>query len=79
MIAPRIGELRDFISDGEDGLLVEPGDVLSLVAAIRRLCENPDLQASMGVAARSKMVRDGSWERQVLRTSEALRLIGTER
>ena len=79
VIAPRIGELRDFISDGEDGLLVEPGDVLSLVAAIRRLCDNPDLRASMGVAARSKMVRDGSWERQVQRTSEALRLIGTER
>jgi len=79
VIAPRIGELRDFISDGEDGLLVEPGNVPSLVAAIRRLYENPDLQASIGFAARSKMVRDGSWERQVQRTSEALRLIGTGR
>ncbi len=77
VIVPRTGELRHFISDGEDGLLVEPGDVSTLVAAVRRLYEHPDLRASMGAEARSKMVREGSWERQVQRTFEALRLIGS--
>ena len=77
VIVPRIGELRHLISDGEDGLLVEPGDVSALVSAVLKLYEHPDLRGSMGARAREKMVRDGSWERQVQRTCEALGRIGS--
>lgn len=72
VIGPRLGELRQTISDGEDGILVEPGDVASLAAAIRRLQADPAMRAQMGTAARNRMVQEGSWERQVRRTVEAL-------
>ena len=63
-IAPRVGEIPQVVSDGEDGLLVEPGDADAIASAGRRLHADPELRAAMGAAARSKMVRDGSWERR---------------
>lgn len=36
MIATRVGALADHVTDGVDGLLVEPGDVGALRAAIER-------------------------------------------
>jgi glycosyltransferase involved in cell wall biosynthesis len=76
VIASRAGELADFITDGEDGLLVEPGSVESLASAVRKLYDTPELRARLGSAGWEKMIREGSWERQVQRTYDKLREIG---
>jgi len=76
VIASRAGELAGFITDGEDGLLVEPGSVDSLASAVRKLHDSPELQARLGSAGREKMIREGSWERQVQRTYDKLGEIG---
>lgn len=53
-IASRIGGLGDVVADGESGLLVPPGDVGALRAALRRLCEDAGERERMGEAARRR-------------------------
>ena len=50
-IASDIGGLRDVVVDGETGFLVPPGDSAALEAALRRLCDDPELRERMGEAA----------------------------
>ena len=76
VIASRAGELAEYIDEGADGLLVEPGNVDDLAAAVRSLYESPELRSKLGKAGRDRMVREGSWERQVDRTYEKLTEIG---
>ena len=46
---------RTIISDGEDGILVENGNVIMLATALRRLIENEELRLSMSNAARKNV------------------------
>jgi glycosyltransferase involved in cell wall biosynthesis len=43
MIATRTGGVAEIVRDGENGLIVEPGDVEALAAAIRRFFDEPGL------------------------------------
>jgi glycosyltransferase involved in cell wall biosynthesis len=52
VVATRVGGLVDAIEDGVDGVLVSPGDVAALRAAVQRLLQDPDLRHSLGTAAR---------------------------
>jgi glycosyltransferase involved in cell wall biosynthesis len=52
MIASNIGGNTDMISDGETGLLVPPGDITALAAAMRRLIDDPMLRERLGQAGR---------------------------
>ena len=52
MIASNIGGNTDMISDGATGLLVPPGDVAALAAAMRRLIDDPALRERLGQAGR---------------------------
>jgi glycosyltransferase involved in cell wall biosynthesis len=54
--------MTDLVEDGHDGLLTIPGDATSLVMAMTKLCENPQLRRQMGNAAQEKM-RRFSWTR----------------
>jgi glycosyltransferase involved in cell wall biosynthesis len=47
VIATRVGGLPDLVSDGVNGLLVEPRHPDQLASAIQRLCSNPELRSSM--------------------------------
>lgn len=60
VIASARGGLTDQVVDGETGLLVEPGDVASLAAAISRMSADPGLRARMGSAARRRYEREFS-------------------
>jgi glycosyltransferase involved in cell wall biosynthesis len=56
VVASRIGGVADLVSDGETGILVEPGDPLALRQAIELLLANPDLRKRMGQCGLRKVV-----------------------
>jgi glycosyltransferase involved in cell wall biosynthesis len=72
VVAPRVGEIPGVIEDGVDGVLVPPGSASALAGAIQMLRDDPELRRSMQQAARTRALRDSSWEQQVLRAYEAV-------
>ncbi len=50
-IATDIGEQRELVQDGGNGLLVSPGDEAALAQAMLRLVDDPAMRARMGSAA----------------------------
>ncbi len=51
VIATPVGAVEDLIVDGHTGLIVPPGDVDALTAALTRLVEDSQLRARLGAAA----------------------------
>jgi glycosyltransferase involved in cell wall biosynthesis len=51
VIATRTGGVAEVVRDGENGLLVEPGDTRAFVAAVRRYLDDADLQKQLRAAA----------------------------
>ncbi len=51
VVASDAGGPREIITDGVDGLLVEPGDPYALGRALRRLADDPALRSRLGAAA----------------------------
>jgi len=58
--------MREILSDGENALLVAPGNPSALAQAIARLMEDHDLRSRLGRAARAA-VAEYSWERRAER------------
>ena len=54
-LATPVGGIADFVVSGENGLLVEPGDVEGLADCIRRLASDAGLRRRLGEAARSRV------------------------
>ena len=57
VVASAVGGLTDAVEDGVTGLLVPPGDVQALRAAIVRLLGDADLRARLGAAGRERAPR----------------------
>ena len=58
LVATRAGAANQVVIDGRTGLLVPPGDVEALVAALERLMRDPAEAAAMGQRARDRAVDD---------------------
>jgi glycosyltransferase involved in cell wall biosynthesis len=54
VLVSRIGGLQDAVADGEQGFVLEPGDVEAWAAAIARLAADRDLVAEMAWKARAQ-------------------------
>jgi glycosyltransferase involved in cell wall biosynthesis len=67
VIASAVGQLTEVIQDGSNGLLVPPGDVPAMAAALERLLGDSALRSQLGQQAREDAVRKHSWERYVSR------------
>ncbi len=55
VIGTRVGGIQDQIVDGVSGLLIDPGDLDALAAAIAELTGDPALAAAMGAEARQRV------------------------
>jgi len=66
-VSTRVGGIPEIVSDGETGLLVEPGDAAGLSRALLRIIEDPDLGDRLGAAARRRVESDLTWDRVVAR------------
>ena len=74
VIASAQGQIKDIITHGENGLLIEPDDSSGLAKAILELGGNKDMMKNMGLKARAT-VESYTWEanaRKVLDTYRAL-------
>ena len=55
-------EAGDVVRDGVEGIIVNPGDVPAIAAAIRRLYDDPALVVRMSEAARNRVVENFTWD-----------------
>lgn len=56
VVATRVGGVPDVVRDGEDGFLVEPGDVEALADRLARLASDPELRRRMGQTGRERVL-----------------------
>src|SRR5215211_7543106 len=63
VVAGDVGGLRDLVVHEETGLLVPPGDVAALRAALQRLLADPDLRRCFGEAGRARIAERFTWQR----------------
>jgi glycosyltransferase involved in cell wall biosynthesis len=71
VVASAVGGLLDLVVDGETGLLVRPGDVGALRAALEQLLADDDLRRALGEAGRARAVERLSWDAATDATLEA--------
>ncbi|HRQ40431.1 MAG TPA: glycosyltransferase family 4 protein [Chloroflexota bacterium] len=67
VIASAVGQLTTVIQDGQNGLLVPPGDVSAMASALQRLLQDPAFCAQLGHQARQDAEQKHSWEHYLSR------------
>ncbi len=60
-------EAGDVVRDGVEGIIVQPGDVDAIAAAVEHLSRHPEIVASMSTAARQRVVENFTWEHYRMR------------
>lgn len=66
-VATSVGSIPDVITNGETGLLVEPGDADELSRSLRRLIEDRSLRSELGVKAQCRIREEHSLDQAVTR------------
>jgi glycosyltransferase involved in cell wall biosynthesis len=78
VVATPVGGVPQVIEHGVNGLLVAPGDIDGLAAALARLFDEPALRDSLGAAARRTIAARFSVETALARLGELYRRFGLE-
>jgi glycosyltransferase involved in cell wall biosynthesis len=76
VVASGVGQLTELIHHGRNGLLCEPGDPVSLAAALERLRLDPQFGRRLGADARRTILRQHTWDAVVGRVLELAGLGG---
>ena len=67
VIAFRTDNLPYLVRDGIDGLLVDPGDIAGIAAAVSRLAMDPALRQRMGSSGQARALTLPTWEESARR------------
>jgi glycosyltransferase involved in cell wall biosynthesis len=62
VVGMRAGAIPSVISEGRDGLLVKPGDVVELARAICDLLSRPEQRTELGQAGYQKVMQNYTWD-----------------
>jgi glycosyltransferase involved in cell wall biosynthesis len=76
VVATPVGGIPETITDGEEGLLISPGDIPALADALARLLADPPLANRMGQAGRHKVEKLFSAESIVRQVETVYRELG---
>jgi len=79
VIATTVGAIPEVITDGEQGFLIEPGDVQALTECMLKLSNDPELRKTMGLAARRRVEEEFSIDTMVERVMAVYREVLNER
>ena len=71
IVASRLGQIGEVLSDDETALLVTPGNVKELTAALIKMTETDSLRARLGENARAAAVREHTWTHNAKRVLQA--------
>jgi glycogen synthase len=72
VVASAVGGIPEVVRDGETGLLVPPGDVAALTAALDRLAADPELRSRLATGARERALAY-AWPQLAGRVAEVYR------
>ncbi len=72
IVATDFAGIPEFIRHGTDGLLVAPGDIAALTAALAALAGDPEHRAALGNAAHARLHSDFSAQAGLARIHAAL-------
>lgn len=65
IVTSRAGGLPEAVADGVSGLLIPPGDVAALTAALARLLDDAGLRRRLGEAGRARILAEFSVDAMV--------------
>ncbi len=71
----RAGNLQHLATHGREGLVLPPGDIAGLTAALRRLADDEPYRRSLGEAARQRAATLPTWEESAGRLIATLRAV----
>jgi len=71
IVASRLGQIAQVLEHERTALLVEPGNVAALTAAIARLAREPELRTRLGQQARQAVVEKYTWKQNAGRVLAA--------
>ena len=71
IVASRLGQIGEVLSDNQTALLVEPGNVKELADAMAKLVESDELRTRLGAKAREVAVENYTWGHNARRVLEA--------
>jgi glycosyltransferase involved in cell wall biosynthesis len=64
-------EAGDVVRDGIEGIIVKPGDVNAIAAALEHLYRRPEIVEEIGTAARCRVVENFTWDHFRIRLLDA--------
>jgi glycosyltransferase involved in cell wall biosynthesis len=73
IVASRLGQIGEVLTDRETALLVEPGNVNELANSILELASQPELRKRLGAEARRSVSDNYTWQHNVERVLDAYR------
>ena len=73
IVASRLGQIGEVLSDRETALLVDPGNVEGLTNAILKLVQSDTLRAQLGAKAREVAEQEHTWVHNAERVLQAYR------
>jgi len=71
IVASRLGQIGEVLADQETALLVQPGNVEELAAAIVKFIESGELRKGLGARAREVAEREHTWTHNAQRVLDA--------
>ena len=73
-ILTALGQIKEVVTDGYNGMLYEPGDQGTMRQKLRELISRPELRSQLGRNARQTIERNWTWEIQAARIAKVLQL-----